>query len=144
MHQHSWNSKDLSDMLRHQLYAPMHLSMGTLSGEITHHIHQAQLDPMVNLQQLLQQPAPPLELLKLTKRFAKMCRRDPHNPLPSEIVMLLYYLSIAAAMVRLNQSISDLPPASLTRGMTWLGAQQWVPNDLQMLLFAGLEKLQKR
>ena len=41
-----------------------------------------------------------------------MCRRSPDHPLPSEIVMFLYYTSITVALVRLNQPISELTSTS--------------------------------
>jgi len=78
------------------------------------------------------------ELLRLIKRFAKTCRSDRYNSLPAELVMLLYYASISAALVRLGQPISDLPPASLRRGMTWLSDQSWVEEEVKSLLRDGL------
>lgn len=143
VYRHDWSTSELRDMLRHQLAAPLHLSLGTLSGEVAHQIRTAAAtvpqpqpppDPLMTLGQLLHHPAPPVELLKLVKRFAKMCRNDPENPLPSEIVMLLYYASIAVARQRRGEGISDLPPAALRRGLKWLVAQAWVDDETKSLL----------
>jgi hypothetical protein len=72
--------------------------------------------------------------LRLVKRFAKSCRSDPQHPLPGEIVMLLYYASIAAAQVRLGESISDLTPELLRRGVSWLLSRAWVDTELREML----------
>ena len=49
---------------------------------------------------LLHHPNPPLELLRLTKDFAKACRLSRSGPLPREIATLLYFASIIVAWVR--------------------------------------------
>ena len=81
------------------------------------------------------------ELLKLVKRFAKICRNDRENPLPSDLVMLLYYASIAAALVRVGGRITELPPPPLRRGIKWLLRQSWLDGDMRALLEQGLERL---
>ena len=141
-HRGDWSAMELRDMLRHQLAAPLHLSLGTLSGEMAHQLRTSQppLNPLLTLEQLLHHPAPPSELLKLVKRFAKLCRNDRDNPLPSEIVMLLYYLSIAVAWSRRGERISDLAPASLRRGLKWLTLQEWVTDEARLLLLEAIHK----
>jgi len=56
--------------------------------------------------------------------------------------MLLYYASIAAAMVRLDQAISNLGSASLKRGMGWLITQEWLTDELRVLLNSGRGRLE--
>jgi len=140
VHRHEWSTAELRDMLRHQMAAPLHLSLGTLSGEVAHQLRliDPPLDRLITLGQLLHHPEPPVELLKLVKRFAKMCRNDPENPLPSEIVMLLYYASIAIAWQRRRERISDLSPAALRRGLGWLVAQPWIAEETKLLLSAAM------
>ena len=144
--QHAWRPHELRDMLAHQLSGPLQLSLGALSAEVAHQVRLAQppVAPLLTLGELLRHPQPPVELLKLVKRFAKMCRRDPQNPLPPELVMLLYYASIAASLVRLQKAISDLPPASLMHGLTWLAAQDWVDEEVKTLLTAAAVRLSSR
>ena len=133
---HRWFPDELDAMLRHQLDAPLHLGLGTFSGEAAHLLRRSdpQHDPMLTLRQLLCDESPSLELLRLVKRFAKSCRSDPDHPLPGEIVMLLYYTSIAAALVRAGESISDLPPTALLRGVRWISKRTWVSPDVGALL----------
>jgi hypothetical protein len=140
VHRHDWSSEELRQIVRHQLTAPLSMSLGTLSGEVAHRLRESRepMSSMTTLAELLRQARPPLELLRLIKRFAKTCRSDRYNSLPAELVMLLYYASISAALVRLGQPISDLPPASLRRGMTWLSDQSWVEEEVKSLLRDGL------
>jgi hypothetical protein len=143
VHRHEWSADELRAMLRHQFAAPLHLSLGTLSGEVAHQLRRCEppLDPLLTLGELLRLPRPPVELLELVKRFAKACRSDPYNPLPSEVVMLLYYTSISVAMQRLNQPISHLGPGALRRGLTWLCEQPWVDEEIRSVLSDGLRHL---
>jgi hypothetical protein len=141
-HVHEWRTPELLEMLRHQLAAPLQLSLGSLSAEVAHQLRLAQADPLMTLDQLLRDPHPPVELLKLVKRFAKLCMRDRENPLPSDIVALLYYASIAAARVRGQAEITALTPAKLTRGLTWLRGQSWVTDEMRRLFDAALEQLE--
>jgi hypothetical protein len=146
IHRHQWSAQDLQDMLQHQLAAPLHLGLGPLSAEVTHQLRAGPepLNPRMTLRELLRHEHPPLELLKLIKRFAKICRRNPENPLPSEIVMFLYYGSITVALLRLNESISELTDRSLIRGLKWLHVQVWMSQDMRSLLQEGLEYLRSR
>ena len=138
-----WRPDELKDMLLHQLRAPLYLSLGTLSAEVVHQLrcNEPPLDPRLTLGELLAHPQPPVELLKLIKRFAKQCRRDPDNPMPSDLVMFLYYVSIAVALVRLNQRISELADRHLRHGMHWLTVQAWVDAEVKSLLAEGLDLL---
>ena len=144
LQRHAWQPNELADMLKHQLSAPLYLSLGTLSGEVAHELRQATptLDPLLSLSQLLHLPHPPAELLRLVKRFAKMCRSDKENPLPGEIVMLLYYAAIALAQTRSDHRISELPAAALHRGLRWVSGQTWVDEQTRQLLREALASLE--
>ena len=144
IHRHQWSTRDLQDMLTHQLAAPLHLGLGPLSAEVT-----AQLgagpephNSRMTLGELLRHAHPPLEVLKLVKRFAKMCRRSADNPLPSEIVMFMYYASIIVAVLRLNESISEITDVSIKRGVSWLAVQPWMAGEMRSLLKEGLSYLE--
>ena len=135
-HRHVWQIDDLRRMLKHQLAAPLQLSLGVLSVEVAHRLRAANppVQPMLSMGQLFELERPPLELLKLVKRFAKLCRDDAENALPSELVMLMYYASIAVAMTRLGTSISNLSDTALNRGLRWLAQQRWVDESTRGIL----------
>jgi hypothetical protein len=137
-----WDPQDLQAMLRHQLNAPLYLSLGVLSAEVSHELRTSVPEsPQMTLGQLLHHPKPPLELLKLVKRFAKICRKDRDNFLPPEIGMLLYYASITVAQARLAESISQLPSESLLRGLKWLNEQAWMAPEMRPILGEGMAHL---
>jgi hypothetical protein len=146
VHRHEWAEAELAAMLRHQLAAPLYLSLGVLSGEVAHQLRQTRppLDPLLTLGQLLHHAHPAVLLLAMVKRFAKICRSDPDNPLPVEIVMLLYYASIGVAMMRTNGHISDLPPQELRRGLRWISGRSWVDEQTRGLLHEAIAHIDAR
>jgi len=90
---------------------------------------------------LFHHPSPPIELLKLTKEFAKANMDHPESGLPTDIVSVLYYTSIAAALVRLDTRISQLKDADLRRGLLWAKDQAWIDEETKALLLKAIEKI---
>jgi hypothetical protein len=92
---------------------------------------------------LLQHPHPPVELLRLTKDFAKACNRDPQSPLPPEVSLLLYYACITIALVRCNQRITNLHDDELRDGLHWVVRQPWIDDSLRSLFLQGLDHMRR-
>jgi hypothetical protein len=90
---------------------------------------------------LFHHPAPPLELLELTKNFAKANMDQSESALPSEVAAALYYTSIAAALVRLDTRISRLADPDLRRGLLWTKDQPWLDYATRQLLQQAAEKI---
>ena len=90
---------------------------------------------------LLAHPHPPVELLKVTKDFAKACRLSPRGALPKEIATVLYFASIAAAMVRCRRRITGLSDADLADGLRWTLARPWLDAPTRSLIEEGLALL---
>jgi hypothetical protein len=90
---------------------------------------------------LFNHPAPSLALLQLVKDFAKANRNHPESGLPREIATALYFASIAAALVRLDERISQLPDTELQRGLRWTQEQKWLDEKTRTLLDGALKKL---
>ena len=82
-----------------------------------------------------------LELLRLAKDFAKANMDHPDGILPKEVAAVLYYASISAALLRLDERISQLKDADLERGLRWAKDQPWVNKQIQQLLADAIEKL---
>lgn len=141
----TWQPEELADILRHQLAAPLYLSLGNFSAEVAQLVHQSTpaLDPLVSMKQLLHMPQPPVLLLRLVKRFSKHCLSNPNNPLPAGIVMLLYYAAIGIARTRSGQVISDLPAVELQRGLRWVSNQAWIDEETRVLLRETLKRLEE-
>jgi hypothetical protein len=104
-------------------------------------LSQAQSLLLKSFLDLFLHPVPPIELLTLTKDFAKGNMDHPDSSLPNEVAAVLYYLSIAAAYVRLGRRISQLGDAEFKRGLEWSKGKPWVEPPLQRLLDEALQKL---
>ena len=95
-------------------------------------------EPLRTFGDLLHHRQPPLELLELTKRFAKDCRKHPDGSLPDEIATALYFLSIAAAIVKCGRRITGMDDQSLAYSLDWTLKQAWLDEPLGELLQAAL------
>ena len=144
--QHRWQPQELASVWRHQLRAPLSLSLGTLSAEAAHQMREARpsVDALLTFEQLLHDPHPPVELLRVVKRFAKNCRNNSADVLPAEIVMLLYYAAITIAWTRCGERISHLSGDTLRRGVRWVARQAWVDDRSRDLLLEAVTRLDSR
>src|SRR5580658_6096234 len=139
-----WRPEELGAIFRHQMSAPILVDLGGFD-----HATAARLKTLSTAQSLLLtsfldlflHPVPPIELLTLTKDFAKGNMEHPDSSLPNEVAAVLYYVSIAAAYLRLDRKISQLSDAELKRGLLWSKSRPWVEAPLQNLLDETLQKL---
>lgn len=91
-----------------------------------------------SLGNLLAHPNPPVELLKITKDFAKACRQNPRCPMPQEIASVLYFSSIAVALVRCRCRITGLTNDALAKGFRWVMDQPWLDISTRTLMNESL------
>jgi hypothetical protein len=139
-----WRPDELAAIFRHQITAPMLVDLGGFDPRTATRlklVSDAQGLLLKSFSDLLQHPAPPVELLELVKDFAKANLDHPESGLPAEIASALYYISIAAALVRLDARISKLSDASLQRGLSWTREQAWLDDPARVLLAQALEKI---
>jgi len=95
--------------------------------------------PQIRLaRELLEDPTPSLEPLIALKDSAK---RRPTESFPPEVALLLYYGSIAAAMVRCGKRITRLRDDDLRNGFMWAIQQPWVPQSISDLFRQAISKL---
>jgi hypothetical protein len=131
-----WRADELGEILKHQLEAPLVFDLGTSDGQVTDD-PPAPTDPeasrVSSFGDLFLHPRPPLQLLRLTKRFAKTSDRRKANPLPEEVATVLYYAAIVAALVRHGQRISRVSDSTLREGVEWVLEQGWVTAPLRGL-----------
>jgi len=139
-----WRPDELAAIYRHQLAAPLLADLGGLDPRTATRwqlVSDAQELRLNSFSDLLRHPAPPVELLELVKDFAKANLDHPESGLPAEIASTLYYVSIAAALVRRGARISKLPDTSLQRGLAWTREQAWVDETSRELLVLALERM---
>lgn len=136
-----WEPDELGAILAHQLSAPLECDLGHLDGGLAERLQGAAGPPMRTFAELLDHPHPPVELLELTKRFAKACRSDPQGPLPDEIATVLYFLSIAAALARCGRRITKMDDSSLRYSLDWALGLPWLDDSSRRLLRQGREAI---
>jgi hypothetical protein len=139
-----WRPEELAAIFRHQLTAPVLVDLGRFdvgTAAKLKGLTDSQGLLLKSFSELFHHPTPPLELLALTKDFAKANMNHPESALPGEVATAIYYLSIATAAVRLGERISQLTDADLRRGYAWTCAQHWVDPETKRLLLNAIECL---
>ena len=128
---HLWNEAELADVLRHQLDAPLLFDLGRLgrAGAVDELARE-----IGSFRGLLLHGAPPLDLLVLAKEYGKSAVAQPDSPVPAEVGTLLYYATIAAALLRLGRRITRMGDADLLGGLDWALRQPWVDADARALI----------
>ena len=132
-----WRPEELAAIYRHQMSAPVMVDLGAFDPRTATRLRtlgEAKGLLLRSFDDLFHHPAPPIELLELVKDFAKANLDHPESGLPREIAAALYYASIAAALVRLDARISQLPDADLQRGLRWAMGQAWLDEKAKELL----------
>ena len=135
-----WRPEELDAMLEHQLAAPLEFDLSYVGEQASHRLdalRSAEGSPIESFYDLLHHPCPPVELLELTKEFAKACRVRSDRLLPGEIGTLLYILSIVVARTKCRQRITKLDDAALRHSLNWALEQSWVDASTQELLREG-------
>jgi hypothetical protein len=136
-HARMWRPEELKAIFQHQMSAPVLVDLGGFDPAVAARLKNltaAQGLLLSSFLDLFLHENPPVELLVLTKDFAKANMDHPESSLPGEVAAVLYYAAIAAASVRLGERISQLSDGELRRGLTWAGAQTWVEPRIRQLL----------
>jgi hypothetical protein len=139
-----WRPEELAAIFRHQMSAPVLVDLGGFDAGTAARLNilsEAQGLLLKSFSELFRHPAPPLELLERTKDFAKLNLDHSESGLPSEIAGMLYYLSIATALVSLDRRISQLSEADLRRGLLWARDQGWIDDTARGMLVKALARL---
>lgn len=142
-----WRREELGAILRHQLSAPVEFDLTSLGRGVARKLKMLGSTSGLLLNSfdaLLHHPNPPLELLLLTKQFAKANRDHPDSPLPREVATVLYFASITVALIHCGERITSLDDEPLRRGIEWAIALPWIDSRTRALLQQGLEHLEIR
>ena len=131
-------------IFRHQMDAPLGFdleSMGRATTKKSQALNGADLLLVQSFGQLLRHPAPPLELLTITKDFAKQHYLRSNGPLPREVARVLYVSCIAAALVKRGARITKLDDSHVRSGFEWGLSRPWLDENTRQLLQRGLETI---
>ena len=127
--------------------APIEIDLGRIDPALSERTTTPQVaggPPIATFRDLLEHPNPPVDLLELTKRFAKRCREDRDGLLPEEVAGVLYLWSIVAAKVRCGRRISSMDDASLERNIDWALRHPWLDPSARDLFRAGRDAQEKK
>jgi len=142
-----WQTDELGAILRHQLSAPVQFDLQSMDRTLADRLSRVCESHGLLLKSfadLLFHPSPPLELLELTKQFAKACRNHPDSPLPHDVAMVLYLASIVTAMLRCGRRITNMNDQALCDSLEWAIRKPWLDERLRSLLNQGLDHLKKQ
>jgi len=138
-----WEPGELGTILEHQLAAPLEFELvGMDRSQLDELRHDWPAGPALEtFGDLLRHPRPPVELLKLTKAFAKASRAHPDSPLPEDVAGVLYLASIVVALTRCRKLITGLGKEGLSYGLDWALKQTWLDESIRQLLEEGHDAL---
>ncbi len=136
-----WGADELAPMLRHQLQAPLPEDWAAApqpEEDAGSPPASTEGGALRSFADLFFRAEPSLHLLDLTRQFAKAHHSDSEGGLPPEISLMLYYASIAAALLRCKKRISKLDDVRLAEGFIWARDQQWIDSRMKQLFREGL------
>lgn len=143
---HIWKAEELTAVFRHQLGAPVEFDLAARGSADARRIIQLTTASKLlirSFEDLLKHEHPPLDLLIMTKDFAKASSVSKNPTLPKDIARVLYLAAIAAALVRCQRRISGLSDPELAHGLNWARQQVWVEGWLRDLLGLAIQSVVK-
>jgi hypothetical protein len=138
-----WEPEELGEILRHQLSAPLKFDLLGVDQPLVRRLYSEWTPdpPVETFRDLLSHPSPPVEILDLTKQFAKASRTHSEGTLPEEVATVLHLLSVSAALIRCGRRITRLSDDGLRYSLDWAIAQPWVDKASRSLLERGRRAL---
>lgn len=134
-------AQDLGEVLRGQLAARIVFDPSRLATAANRDGAADAAGSLRSLGDLLADPNPPLELLELTKEFAKASDGRSDAPLPPPVATVLYYAAILAALLRHGRRITRLPDRALRDGVAWALRRPWLDAGTRRLFREAAERL---
>jgi hypothetical protein len=137
-----WTLDDGIAALSHQLSAPLAPDLLTAPGMTPSRLKLLLGEGGASrtfLSELLSDH-PSRELLEAIKHFGRHTRHLPENPLCGQPAAVIYYAAIAAALLTLDASLSQLPPDQLRTAFAW-AAQYKGAATLSPVFLGALSKL---
>jgi hypothetical protein len=140
----TWEPEECGAIAEHLFRSPMQFDLAGLDPGVStqlQRLSEAEGLLLKSFGDLLRHPHPPVDLLMLTKEWAKANRESSESALPPEVAGVLYFACIAAASVRLGRRITSLNDAQLQAGFGWARAQSWVSSETAELFSQAATRL---
>jgi RNA polymerase sigma-70 factor (ECF subfamily) len=133
-----WQPQEMRDLLRHGLETLVgdYLETGDDAeqpGKPRGHATSEETAVSITLRELLQIAKPPLGLLMAVKRHARHLAGSSASHLPDKVHRLVYFATIAAAMLRHGQSITKSSAESVRIAFARMAAEPYVEEWLRTL-----------
>src|SRR5437016_3160097 len=131
-----WAPEELREIWEHQMRAPIEVDLEGLNAPGAGALQKSpamQTYKGRTFRQLFTAQEPPLELLKLTKEFAKQTLKNSGETQLKEVASALYYASYAAGLVRLGKRIGSLEDRELRPGFAWGLNRSWLDEGTKKL-----------
>jgi len=90
---------------------------------------------------LFARPDAPIELLELTKEFAKQTLKDSEEMQLKEVASGLYYVTYAASIVFHRKIIGSMKEDELRAGFNWGLKQTWLDKESKKLIEQAVRQL---
>jgi len=132
-----WSPEEMKAMWQHQLAAPIDVDLATVTSvrattlRSSPHLAAFQRKTFA---ELFTQESIPIELLELTKEFAKEILRDAEERQLKEIASVLYYAAYAAGLSRYRKIIGTMKHHELRPGFNWAITQTWLDEQTRKLI----------
>jgi len=99
--------------------------------------------PTGTVRACLENAEPSLEALEWLKEWATLQRSAGDQQLPHDVASALYFLAIAAALVRRDERISGLNDEGLLTGFRWTLEQLWLDDKYREIAAAAIDQLRQ-
>jgi hypothetical protein len=131
-----WSAGELAAVFRHQMAAPVQFDLARLGPQRAGQLQllcEGEGLLLKSFNDLFAHPCPPLELLRLTQEFAKLNRQSQASAIPAAVATVLYYASIATALVRCGVRTTAMSNADLRLGLGRILALPWVTEPIRAI-----------
>ncbi len=130
-----WAPEEMQAIWQHQLSAPIELDLSTVESARSMK-KSPELASFLALRfgELLGHSQPPVELLRLTKEFAKQTLKDSEDAQLKDVATALYCASYAAGMTRCQTRIGGLDDEELDRAFQWALNRPWLDEGTKKLI----------
>ncbi|MFN3167066.1 MAG: hypothetical protein ACE37H_08385 [Phycisphaeraceae bacterium] len=144
-HQPNWRPGELAEIFDAELRAPIAEDLFGVSPSVIRAwrgvCRERGLAGCGRLIDLIEHPSPPVGLLVLLKRYAKVHARHASAGLPQDVAKALYYLAIIVALINCGERISGLSDGQLRSAMRWWRGVPWLEGRFEQTVNAAEQRL---